>query len=71
MFILCLLFVVQFLGCIVIGYIAWVLATSTTVNRFLSGTLVHTICRIFMDIVKSFLMFCLYYLFYFLIFACV
>lgn len=34
-------FVVQFLGCIVIGYMAWVLATSTTVNRFLSGTLVH------------------------------
>ncbi|EFX72125.1 hypothetical protein DAPPUDRAFT_326525 [Daphnia pulex] len=28
-----------FLGCIVIGYMSWVLATSTTVNRFLSGTL--------------------------------
>ncbi|XP_057370454.1 tetraspanin-18-like [Daphnia carinata] len=31
-----------FLGCIVIGYMAWVLATSTTVNRFLSGTLIFT-----------------------------
>lgn len=30
----------QVLGCCVIGYMAWVLATSTSVNRFLSGTLV-------------------------------
>jgi hypothetical protein len=36
------LFIAQFLGCIVIGYMSWVLATSTTVNRFLSGTLVRT-----------------------------
>jgi len=34
--------VIFVLGCCVIGYMAWVLATSTSVNRFLSGTLVFT-----------------------------
>lgn len=29
-------------GCIVLGYMAWVLATSITVSRFLSGTLIFT-----------------------------
>jgi len=28
-----------FLGCIVIGYMAWVLATSVTVSRFIDGTM--------------------------------
>ena len=30
----------QFLGCIIIGYMAWVLATSVTVSRFIDGTMV-------------------------------
>jgi len=30
------------LGCIVIGYMAWVLATSVTVSRFLEGSMVWT-----------------------------
>lgn len=34
--------VIFLLGCIVIGYMAWVLATSTSVNRFLSGTQIFT-----------------------------
>jgi len=34
--------VIFLLGCNVIGYMAWVLATSTSVNRFLSGTLIFT-----------------------------
>lgn len=31
----------QILGCIVIGYMSWVLASSVTVSRFLDGTLVR------------------------------
>ena len=30
----------QILGCVVIGYMSWVLASSVTVSRFLDGTLV-------------------------------
>merc|ERR1719367_1564961 len=30
------------LGCIVIGYMSWVLASSVTVSRFLDGTLIFT-----------------------------
>lgn len=30
----------QIVGCMILGYMAWVLATSITVSRFLSGTLV-------------------------------
>ena len=32
----------QVLGCVIIGYMAWVLATSVTVPRFLDGTLIFT-----------------------------
>jgi len=34
------LFVFELLGCVIIGYMAWVLATSVTVSQFLDGTLV-------------------------------
>jgi len=34
--------IIFILGCCVIGYMSWVLATSTSINRFLSGTLVFT-----------------------------
>lgn len=30
------------LGCVIIGYMAWVLATSVTVSQFLDGTLIFT-----------------------------
>ena len=33
----------QLLGCVIIGYMAWVLATSVTVSQFLDGTLVSNI----------------------------
>ena len=36
-----ILFVFQLIGCIIIGYMAWVLATSVTVSRFLDGSLVR------------------------------
>jgi hypothetical protein len=32
----------QLIGCVIIGYMAWVLATSVTVSRFLDGSLVRT-----------------------------
>lgn len=38
MFLICVSF--QIVGCVILGYMAWVLATSITVSRFLSGTLV-------------------------------
>ncbi|XP_023327965.1 uncharacterized protein LOC111701067 [Eurytemora carolleeae] len=31
--------IIFFLGCIIIGYMAWVLATSVTVSRFIDGTM--------------------------------
>ncbi|XP_066959650.1 tetraspanin-31-like [Macrobrachium rosenbergii] len=34
--------IVFIIGCFVLGYMAWVLATSITVSRFLSGTLIFT-----------------------------
>lgn len=41
--VLTMLSVVIFLiGCMIIGYMAWVLATSVTVSRFLEGTLIFT-----------------------------
>ena len=41
----------QLIGCMIIGYMAWVLSTSVTVSRFLDGTLVrypndHMSCHI-------------------------
>ena len=30
----------QIIGCILIGYMAWVMATSVTVHRFLNGDMV-------------------------------
>jgi len=33
-------FIFQLLGCIVIGYMAWVLATSVTVSKFVDGSMV-------------------------------
>lgn len=54
--------IAQFLGCIVIGYMSWVLATSTTVNRFLSGTLVWWTTFIHAHVyLYSFGSFCLYF----------
>jgi hypothetical protein len=35
-----LFFIFQLLGCIVIGYMAWVLATSVTVSKFVDGSMV-------------------------------
>ena len=40
MCLLCIMF--QLLGCIVIGYMAWVLATSVTVSKFIDGSMVGT-----------------------------
>ena len=34
------LFPFQLIGCVIIGYMAWVLATSVTVSKFLDGSLV-------------------------------
>ena len=36
-------FFFQLIGCMIIGYMAWVLSTSVTVSRFLDGTLVRSI----------------------------
>ena len=33
----CFYYFLQVIGCILIGYMAWVLATSVTVHRFLNG----------------------------------
>ncbi|ROT73491.1 Tetraspanin-15 [Penaeus vannamei] len=33
---------IHIVGCVILGYMAWVLATSITVSRFLSGTLIFT-----------------------------
>ena len=33
-------FIFQIIGCILIGYMAWVMATSVTVHRFLNGDMV-------------------------------
>ncbi|XP_042867462.1 tetraspanin-2A-like [Penaeus japonicus] len=34
--------IIFIVGCMILGYMAWVLATSITVSRFLSGTLIFT-----------------------------
>ena len=36
----------QIIGCILIGYMAWVMATSVTVHRFLNGDMVGEKIRI-------------------------
>jgi hypothetical protein len=43
-FIFLLLF--QLLGCIVIGYMAWVLATSVTVSKFVDGSMVSSTVKL-------------------------
>ena len=44
----------QLIGCMIIGYMAWVLATSVTVSRFLEGTLVSFISFFTPFLIKSF-----------------
>ena len=41
----------QLIGCVIIGYMAWVLATSVTVSKFIDGSLVSCLhCQLFVYI---------------------
>ena len=46
----------QLIGCVIIGYMAWVLATSVTVSKFIDGSLVSwsAVCLHFTKSLKEF-----------------